>query len=463
MIRLPPPWTSTTGRRRATAATSSRTCAWSAIVVPPSLTTSTSLTSCTRSSRSRRPRSGRSRTPRRCRRPARDRAGSRTSGASIAARAAVAIEGDRAAAGAVEHEVPAIAIRSRSGSTVGRRARRGAPPSARRGPRPPGRPRRPAARCRRRRRSRPQFGSRPWTAALTRLLDTTARATARASASSIAPVTWQVISVVAPSPSAACWRARSRATASIAAPSAAASGVPAATTARAGRRRRPAGRRCRWCSCRRRRVSWFQVRAAAGRSSPWSVGGSTVASVSTNDSIVAIRGWIMPTPLAMPRDPDRADRDARRRRAASTRRGRRPWSASRSFGAPRPRPPGRRRSAASAGSQRRRCPARHVSTGSRVPISPVDSSSVSLDVAAESRGERPAIAAWSASPAAPVAALAQPLVETTAVAQPPPSPAGSVAARWACDRRTGAAANAFGVKTAAAAAGTVAVGAGRSR
>ena len=34
---------------------------------------------------------------------------------------------------------------------------------------------------------RPQFGSRPWTAALTRLLETTARATARASASSAAP------------------------------------------------------------------------------------------------------------------------------------------------------------------------------------------------------------------------------------------------------------------------------------
>ncbi len=36
---------------------------------------------------------------------------------------------------------------------------------------------------------RPQFGSRPWAAALTRLDETTARATARASASSLAPVT----------------------------------------------------------------------------------------------------------------------------------------------------------------------------------------------------------------------------------------------------------------------------------
>src|SRR4051812_21216779 len=65
-----------------------------------------------------------------------------------------------------------------------------------------------------------------------------------------------------------------------------------------------------------------------------------------------------------------------------------------------------------------------------------------------------ATTAWSASPAAPVAALAQPLVEMIALAQPNfPSPAGSVAARCAFDRRTGAAAKAFGVKTAAAAAG----------
>ena len=64
--------------------------------------------------------------------------------------------------------------------------------------------------------------------------------------------------------------------------------------------------------------------------------------------------------------------------------------------------------------------------------------------------------AWSVSPTAPVAALAQPLVEMIASAQPKrPLALCDVAARWACDRRTGAAANAFGVKTAAAAAGPV--------
>ena len=68
--------------------------------------------------------------------------------------------------------------------------------------------------------------------------------------------------------------------------------------------------------------SWSQVRAAAPRRSAWSVAGSAVASVRTTESIVAMRGWIIPTPLAMPghRDLDRAaagrrqGRDGRRRR-----------------------------------------------------------------------------------------------------------------------------------------------------
>ena len=74
VMRLPPPWTRTTGRRRATAATSASTWLWSAMVVPPSLTTRISLMSCIPSSRSRTPRSGRTRRPRRDRRPGRGRA-----------------------------------------------------------------------------------------------------------------------------------------------------------------------------------------------------------------------------------------------------------------------------------------------------------------------------------------------------------------------------------------------------
>ena len=46
--------------------------------------------------------------------------------------------------------------------------------------------------------------------------------------------------------------------------------------------------------------SWSQVRAALARSIAWSAAGSAVASVSTIESIVAMRGWIIPTPFAMP-------------------------------------------------------------------------------------------------------------------------------------------------------------------
>ena len=46
--------------------------------------------------------------------------------------------------------------------------------------------------------------------------------------------------------------------------------------------------------------SWFQVRAAAGRRRPHRTAGSTAASVRITDSIVAMFGWIIPTPLAMP-------------------------------------------------------------------------------------------------------------------------------------------------------------------
>ena len=56
--------------------------------------------------------------------------------------------------------------------------------------------------------------------------------------------------------------------------------------------------------------SWSQVRAAAGRSRPHRTSGATVASVSTIDSIVAIRGWIIPTPLAIPLTVTRTGRPA---------------------------------------------------------------------------------------------------------------------------------------------------------
>ncbi len=45
---------------------------------------------------------------------------------------------------------------------------------------------------------------------------------------------------------------------------------------------------------------WFHVRWAMGERRAWSVAGATLASVMRIASIVAILGWIMPTPLATP-------------------------------------------------------------------------------------------------------------------------------------------------------------------
>ena len=197
--------------------------------------------------------------------------------------------------------------------------------------------------------------------------------------------------------------------------------------------------------------SWSQVRAAAGRSRPHRTSGATVASVSTTDSIVAIRGWIIPTPLAIPLTVTRAGEPpsapgrstvvvatlvfesvVRSATAAASS----PSSVAASVG----------RIAAS--------PASTFSSGNRVPMIPVERWSVRSTATPVAAASISAISAWSASPAAPVAAFALPLVEMTASAQPnPPRGSPDVAARCARDSRTGAAANVFGVKTAATAAG----------
>ena len=112
-------------------------------------------------------------------------------------------------------------------------------------------------------------------------------------------MTWTVRSDDAPSPSAACCRARSRATASIAPRSTSAAGVasrigapPSAPEASTNT--------VSLVEVSPSTVSWFQVRAMIGRMRRDNVSGSIVASVVMTESIVAIRGWIIPTPLAMP-------------------------------------------------------------------------------------------------------------------------------------------------------------------
>ncbi len=92
-------------------------------------------------------------------------------------------------------------------------------------------------------------------------------------------------------------------------------------------------------------------------------------------------------------------------------------------------------------------PAATMSMGSGMPINPVEHTSTASGsqpmAAAVSAHMR---AAW-ATPSAPVAALALPLLSTTAAACPP------VAARWARVTCTGAAASLFWVKVAAALTG----------
>ena len=157
--------------------------------------------------------------------------------------------------------------------------------------------------------------------------------------------------------------------------------------------------------------SWFHVRDAAPASSARSVAGSAVASVRMTESIVAIRGWIMPTPLAMPLTvidavpPPAAGTSTRvvavfvvesvvRSATAAA------WSAS--------------SVAASDPPATRTTVSRTSSTGSRVPMTPVERWSTSAGAQPTAPATASPIAAWSASPSGPVAAFADPEVAMTA-------------------------------------------------
>ena len=277
------------------------------------------------------------------------------------------------------------------------------------------------------------------------------RATARASASSRAPVTVAVISVDAPSPSAACWRARSRATASIAPPSRA-----AASRSGFHDRRRSGARRQEEDRVVRARVAVDRQlvpgpRGRRAEQSPERV--RRHGRIGQDDR--QHRGHARVDhahPLGDPADRDRhrpvrrtpgsstvvvailvTESVVRNAIAAASKRGIVAGQGRHDGGEPGGHPLERQAGADDAGREVERSgDCRHRSPP---------------------RAARP-ISSWSASPAAPVAALALPLVDTMASAQPkPPRASPEVAARCARDSRTGAAANAFGVKTAAAAAG----------
>ena len=94
-----------------------------------------------------------------------------------------------------------------------------------------------------------------------------------------------------------------------------------------------------------------------------------------------------------------------------------------------------------------------LSTGSRVPMTPVERWSTCSGVAPIAAATARPMVAWSASPPGPVAALALPEVAMTARAYPAIWSLPPVARRLARESCTGAAAKRFGVNTAATGTG----------
>ena len=270
------------------------------------------------------------------------------------------------------------------GIELGRRSRPGSarPTASARPPRGP--PRRrgvalPAAPA-----IRPQFGSRPWTAALTSDDEMTARATARASASSTRA---RHLARDQGRRALAVGRLLAREVAGDRLDRPAELGAPRASRRATGAAPAAPDARTKTVSfveVSPSTLSWSHVRAAAGRSSPWSVAGSTVASVRTIESIVAIRGWIIPTPLAIP--VTRTERTARPSGsgsvivvvAALT-----TESVVRSASAAAARPSSLGASVGATAA----IPARTMSSGRRVPMIPVERRSVWLVGRPERRGE----------------------------------------------------------------------------
>ena len=147
--------------------------------------------------------------------------------------------------------------------------------------------------------TRPQLASAPNMAAFTRLEQTTDLATVLACASSAAPVTVHSSSLVAPSPSAAMQRHRWTVTVLSAAMKASNSGPSAVISAF------PAWPLARMTTMSLVEVSpstltILKVRCTSLESAFCSMAGLTAASVVRNTSIVAMLGWIIPEPLAMP-------------------------------------------------------------------------------------------------------------------------------------------------------------------
>ena len=178
-------------------------------------------------------------------------------------------------------------------------------------------------------------------------------------------------------------------------------------------------------------VMRFRLSPTASRNARASKLGSTAASVVKNASIVAMLGAIIPAPLAMAPIVSVSPPSEKRTRASLGRVS--VVRMARAASAPASRP---RRVAA------RAMPARTLSMGRRVPMTPVEATTTSVGAQPIAFAVTAAISRASAIPGAPVAALAQPALITTARARP--------AARCSRDTITGAAWARLVVKTAAA-------------
>ena len=182
-------------------------------------------------------------------------------------------------------------------------------------------------------------------------------------------------------------------------------------------------------------VTWLKVRSTAGRRSSASACDAIGASVVRKASMVAICGWIMPAPFAMP--PMRISRPSSSRAVTACSLGRvSVVMIARAASVP---APSVRRSS-SVG-----IVATMAATGSREPMRPVDAGSTSSGAQPRCCAAAATTARASSSPPGPVPAFAQPAFTTIARADPPLAWSASSATR------TGAARRRFVVNVAAAA------------
>ena len=252
---------------------------------------------------------------------------------------------------------------------------------------------------------RPQFASSPCHAVLTRGERATASRTRRAAAALAAPITRSVTSLVAPSPSRTIRSARRSHSRCSSASNRASVGPDTIGLFLACPLARHRTRSLGLVSPSTSIV--LNVAAVTRLRTAWSTRGATAASVVMKASIVAIWGWIMPDPLAIP--PTVMDTRPVVSRSATSLGA---VSVVRIAAAAAGPPPGDNCAAA------RAIPPRTRSIGSRAPITPVEATSTSASSRPSARAVSAVIAFASSSPGAPVHAFAHPLLITTARARP---------------------------------------------